>query len=55
MSRRKINVLYALINIFLWGAYGVLVAYASRYFLHLGLTNTQSGILLGLGTGASAF
>lgn len=53
MSRRKINVLYALINIFLWGAYGVLVAYASRYFLHLGLTNTQSGILLGLGTGAS--
>lgn len=36
MSRRKINVLYALINIFLWGAYGVLVAYASRYFLHLG-------------------
>lgn len=52
MSRR-INLLYALINIFLWGAYGVLVAYASRYFLHLGLTNTQSGILLGLGTGLS--
>ena len=53
MHRRRINLLYALINLFLWGAYGVLVAYASRYFVQLGLTNSQSGILLGAGTAAS--
>ena len=46
MRKRKANLLYALINLFLHASVGALITYASRFFLHLGLSNTVSGVLL---------
>lgn len=46
MKNRRAYALYTLLNAFFWGNIGVNVTYASRYFLSLGLTNAQAGLLL---------
>lgn len=53
MRKRNANFLYALMNLFLWGTIGALVTYASRFYLHLGLSNTVSGVLLAAVIGSS--
>lgn len=46
MKNRRAYALYTLLNAFFWGNVGVNVTYASRFFLSLGLTNAQAGLLL---------
>lgn len=41
---------YCLMQIGLWGIYGFLFAYANRYLLEQGLSNTEAGLLLGFVT-----
>lgn len=41
---------YALLQSALWGGYGVVNVYASRYLLGAGLSNTQAGLAIGAAT-----
>lgn len=48
--KNKLQLNYCLMQIGLWGSYGFLFAYANRYLLEQGLSNTQVGLLLGVVT-----
>lgn len=47
---KKANLLYIVLQIALWGIYGVLYSYANRYLLSQGLSSTITGVLLALST-----
>ncbi len=47
---KKANLLYIVLQIALWGIYGVLYSYANRYLLSQGLSSTIIGILLAVAT-----
>lgn len=47
---KKANLLYIILQIALWGIYGVLYSYANRYLLSQGLSSTLTGILLAVST-----
>lgn len=50
LSLKKANLLYIVLQISLWGIYGVLYSYANRYLLSQGLSSTLTGILLAAAT-----
>lgn len=47
---KKANLLYIVLQIALWGIYGVLYSYANRYLLFQGLSSTLVGVLLAVAT-----
>lgn len=47
---KKANLLYIVLQVALWGIYGVLYSYANRYLLSQGLSSTVIGILLAVST-----
>ena len=47
---KKSNSLYIILQIALWGIYGVLYSYANRYLISQGLSSTITGILLAVAT-----
>lgn len=47
---KKANLLYIVLQIALWGIYGVLYSYANRYLLSQGISSTLIGILLAVST-----
>lgn len=47
---KKANLLYIVLQVALWGIYGVLYSYANRYLLSQGLSSTLIGILLAVAT-----
>lgn len=50
---KKAGLLYTLLQIALWGIYGVLYSYANRYLLARGLSSTLTGVLLAAATGCA--
>lgn len=48
--KHKVQITYSLQQFSLWGSYGLLFSYANRYLLAQGLTNTETGLLLGIVT-----
>ncbi len=53
MKQRCAFGLYSLLHGSLWAVYGVLLTYANRYLLNVGLNNMKVGILLGMATALS--
>ena len=47
---KKANLLYIILQIALWGIYGVLYSYANRYLISQGLSSTITGVILAVAT-----
>lgn len=48
MERKKLTGLYSVMQAVTWGGFGIIIAYASSYFLNCGLTNRDYGMLMAL-------
>ena len=48
MERKNFTGLYSVMQAVTWGGFGVIIAYASSYFLNCGLTNRDYGMLMAL-------
>ena len=54
MKKKKIQTLYLLMQVAIWGIYGVLFSYANRYLMvGAGLSDAAAGLLLAAATGVS--